>query len=291
MRRLPATLLLLASFAACSAGSAGGGLGDAGLSTSPGADASVLDPREEAGTSSGADATLVDGQTGGGPRILTFGANVTQITEAESVRFVAVVTHPGGLEKLVGGQLADASGAIKYGAFVADHQGTYSLDLSWAQMNQAQALTFTSAGASRLFRATFFDVAGTTVFQDATIALTCDGMNRAKPAACAGKCVDLSSDSGNCGACGTRCSASGSCAEAKCAGWTTCLTAIGQTCDAACGAAGKHCVSTCGGVCGHVWTDNVTCSTVSKEVITACSQVALPSGPFMNPGAFECCCL
>src|SRR3569832_1600778 len=104
-------------------------------------------------SSQGSSIAETDGGTGGpggpdlavlmdphGPRILSLGTSVNKLTQGESARFVAVITHPDGLDNLAGGQLTSTDGVIKYGAFQADHQGSYTLDLTWALLQQTQPI-------------------------------------------------------------------------------------------------------------------------------------------------------
>lgn len=139
-------------------------------------------------------ATESDGGSGGpdmavlmsdphGPRILSLGTSVKQLTEGESARFVAVVTHPDGLDNLAGGQLTNNDGTIKYGAFLADHQGAYTLDLSWSLLNQTESISFASE-EMRSFVAEFYDMKGHKTSQALGLRLHCNGKN-----ACAGACL------------------------------------------------------------------------------------------------------
>jgi hypothetical protein len=64
------------------------------------------------------------------------------------------------------------------------------------QIHQALPITFVTE-ENRTFRATFFDVAGRSTTRDVTVRLQCNGI-----AACSAVCVDLSTSSANCGACG-----------------------------------------------------------------------------------------
>ncbi|HRI53052.1 MAG TPA: YCF48-related protein [Pseudomonadota bacterium] len=118
-----------------------------------------------------------------GPRILSLGTSVKQVTQGESARFVAVITHPDGLDNLAGGQLTSPDGAIKYGAFQADHQGSYTLDLSWALLHQTQPIGFASE-EMRSFIAEFFDMQGHKTAQSLSLRLHCNGKN-----ACDGVCL------------------------------------------------------------------------------------------------------
>lgn len=118
-----------------------------------------------------------------GPRILSLGTSVNQITEGETARFVAVVIHPDGLDKLAGGQLTSADGTVKYGAFLADRQGSYSLDLTWTLLDQTKRISFASE-EQRSFVAEFYDVMGHKTMQMLNLRLHCNGKN-----ACGGFCL------------------------------------------------------------------------------------------------------
>jgi hypothetical protein len=185
---------------------------------------------------------------GAGPVILSFGTNVTQLTSGQTVRFVGVLTDPDGVAALVGGHLTSPDGTIQYGAFVADQQGSYSLDLSWDQINQAQGITFTT-DEMRMFRAEFFDVDGHSAVQNATLRLHCNGL-----AACTGQCVDLhtgmqgGSQIVNCGSCGNDCSTGGECRNGRCVNWTDCVSPASTTatsCSQYCAVLSARCQSGC----------------------------------------------
>lgn len=121
------------------------------------------------------------------PSIISFGTNVTELTDGESVRFVALVTDPAGVSSLVGGQLTSADGAIKYGAFTASQQGAYSLDLSWAQLSQTQELSFATE-ENRTLVAEFYNTAGQRTQRSIELRFHCRG----EPA-CEGRCLNTGS--------------------------------------------------------------------------------------------------
>lgn len=118
-----------------------------------------------------------------GISILSFGTNAPGVTDGELIRFVAVLTDTGGADKLVGGQLVSPDGAFKYGAFVADRQGTYSLDLPWSQLSQAQTISFATED-TRTFVAEFYNVNGQKTSKSVQVRLHCNG-----DPACEGRCV------------------------------------------------------------------------------------------------------
>lgn len=156
-------------------------------------------------SASSADLTT---NTNNGPKIISLGANVTQITIGESVRMVAVVTDPSGLQNLVGGQLVSPDGSIKYGAFIAAQQGSYNLDLSWSQINQAQPINFAMED-KRTFVAEFYNVLGQKSSQAVMLRLHCTTAAGVVRGACAGVCGD---EGATCGGGGGRICVAGACA-------------------------------------------------------------------------------
>jgi hypothetical protein len=134
-----------------------------------------------------------------GPNILSFGTNVGRITAGDSVRFVAVVTLGAGLDHLVGGKLVDAADKINYGAMIASTQGSYQIDLSWAQINQAAPISFATE-ENRTFVAKFYDQAGNVSTATVLLGVYCNG----GLGACNGVCMDLLHDKNNCGSCGNK---------------------------------------------------------------------------------------
>lgn len=127
-----------------------------------------------------------DGSTGGGPHdpvFLTFGTNVSSLTENQSVVFSAVLTDPDGIDDLIGGTLQSPDGTISYGAFATSGQeGAYSLAITWDAIQQSQDITF-KQGQTRMFMAEFFDAAGHKTQKTIGLQLTCNGIY-----ACSGHC-------------------------------------------------------------------------------------------------------
>ncbi|MHB8418397.1 MAG: hypothetical protein ACYDCL_10000 [Myxococcales bacterium] len=157
----------------CPGGSSTGGASSAGASSFG----------SSGGSSSGGSST--GASSGGGPIILSFGTNVTSLTENQSVTFVAVVTDPAGLQYLVGGNLQSAGGTIQYGAFQATTQGSYSLTLSWDQINQANPINFPAGQNVVLtFEAVFFEQSGLSTTRLTQLTFDCGNGG----AACAGIC-------------------------------------------------------------------------------------------------------
>lgn len=181
----------------------------------------------------------------GAPFFISFSTNVGQITEGESVVFTAVVSDPDGFNDIAGGTLFTQDGAFSYGPFVsAGQEGTYSITVSWADVDQVEAIEFEDFSLDRVFRAEFFDMDGHKVSQDTTIALQCDGGG-----ACSGSCKDLQTDAANCGGCGFVCE--GGCDAASCLPvFGECIKADNgfSTCGQYCQSISAQCVvAGCGG--------------------------------------------
>lgn len=241
-------------------------------------------------TTEGSTATTASETTAaepGAPFFISFSTNVGQITESESVVFTAILSDPDGFDDIAGGTLFTEDGAFSYGPFVsAGQEGTYSITVSWAEIDQVAAIDFENFELDRVFRAEFFDKDGNKVAQDTTITLRCDGGG-----ACDGVCKDLQNDGANCGACGKVC-------EGGCGGGE-CLPIYGEciveedgflTCDDYCQTEGAQCVeSGCDGdtVKGYVNPINCLDDVASNHYAEPCSQPQ-PWGPGRN--AVRCCC-
>lgn len=132
------------------------------------------------------------------PQILSFNSNVSSITNRESVVISIVATDPDGIDDIIGGTLNDPTSGSSYGALVAEGNGSFSLTVSWSDMDRVRPIEFMGTG-SRELQAEIFDVAGNRALDSIQITLTCS-----TSAACAGSCVSLDRES-NCGACGNQC--------------------------------------------------------------------------------------
>lgn len=136
----------------------------------------------------------------GPPVVLTFGANVSSLTEGESIVFSAVLTDPDGIDDIVGGVLE--MDGLPLGAFITSAQeGAYTLSVSWAAIHQTSAIDFPMTGSDeRTFNATFFDQGGLKATAVTMVAMTCAGL-----ASCDGTCKDLATNKLDCGACDHAC--------------------------------------------------------------------------------------
>ncbi len=210
------------------------------VSTNPSGD-TVTGPAE---TENSSDTTPTSGDlttapTEGAPVFLSLQTNVSKITAGESVIFTAVLTDPDGVDDIVGGTLSDEGGMIGYGPFVAAGQeGTYSITLSWDDMQQAEAIEFEGMDLGRVFRAEFYDQGAHKVYQDVNVILTC-----AEGSACDGVCTDIMTSAEHCGTCARPCA--GGCEGGMCAPkWGECLIMSSgfDTCAMYCASVREACV-------------------------------------------------
>jgi hypothetical protein len=251
-----------------------------GTSTSANTD---TDPTNDA-TSVPSAGTTSTGENA--PVFLTLSANVTQITEGESVTFTAILTDPDGVEDIIGGSLLGADGSVDFGPFVAAGQpGTYSITLSWAQIHQAVPIHFENMAESRSFGARFFDQAANSTTKSIEISLQCAGGS-----ACDGACTDLASDGANCGTCGHACTSMG-CEEGGCSPtWSECVTSDSgfATCSQICQSFGETCAEAqCDGKTVFVYGGLSLC--MKDESALGSNQ---PCDEIQNWGspAIKCCC-
>ncbi len=182
-----------------SVGSASKGTSNTGPST--GGSTANSSASETGGQTTAGPTGSDSGVEGDAPVILSFGTNVTQITEGESVSFSAVVTDPDGIADVIGGQLTNPDGTIVYGTFVATGmEGAYEIVVSWGAIDQTETIEFEGVEDSRIFRAEFYDQAANTATASIELTFHCDGI-----AACGGSCTDLMNDYEHCGSCARQC--------------------------------------------------------------------------------------
>jgi photosystem II stability/assembly factor-like uncharacterized protein len=124
----------------------------------------------------------------GALRFLSLGTNVISLTTGETVRFVVLLTHTSGADKIVGGQISSPDGKTKYTSFTNDGRpGSFSADLTWTQINQAVPAGFATE-EKRQFLIEFFDVNGDKGSQTLELRLHCSG-----DPACKGMCLKTAS--------------------------------------------------------------------------------------------------
>jgi hypothetical protein len=202
------------------------------------------------------------------------------MTNLDRLVVSAVVTDPDGIDDLIGGTLMTTDGASTFGAFATDaSEGAYSISLTWTDINAAQAIDAPAdATTPRGFRASFFDVAGHSVYRDVTVKLGCADHRLA----CGGEClVDA------CGVCGKTCVAV--CGDHVCATGETTLDCPADCAicgDLVCspGETASNCpldctAAVCGdGVCSH------------GETVTSCTaDCAVCGDGVCSPGETDSC--
>jgi len=171
--------------------------------------------------------------------ILDAGASRSRLTEGEELRVTAVVSHGGGPDAILGGNLVDAGGTTLT-AFSREAAGSYTAILDWAAIHAATAIDFEDS-ERRVFRARFFDARGRMVEREVAVDLHCEG-----DAACDGRCVDLLADAEHCGSCGHGCeleeTATG-CVEGRCVALQA--TRRRESCADTCERGGHVCANLC----------------------------------------------
>jgi hypothetical protein len=220
------------------------------------------------------------------------------VSPSVSSTISAIVSDSGGLS---GGTLLDPTSGKVYGAFSTGGQGTFTFDLTWAEVNSVSAVNAPAGGTtSRKFTAKFFDNAGKSTTQQITINLGCDSSSG--EAACGGTCTSLASDNNNCGGCGKVCAssvpsveASGQFTLAACNAGTCESTqqfTTDTSCNVACASKSSTCTST-GFTCGP---DNIAGYTSGQGYyIGGCSTTPPQIEPTdAGAGTFDlliCCCV
>jgi hypothetical protein len=243
------------------------------------------------GNTTATSSTSAAGGSGGAPshgdqppRFLSFGTDVTTITQGQTVTISAVLTDPDGIDDIIGGTLFDSSGAT-YGAFATSgEEGAYQLSVTWSQFTQVSPIEFAyGATGQRVLTAQFFDQEGHSAEKSTTITFTCNGI-----ASCDGTCTDTTKTAAHCGTCGHACGDGSGCYDNKCGKLSACLP-FADSCDEACAAKGKVCKDLCGNAVGQVWYHQACMDdgdSYDLEAIGGCGT------PLANDGgaSMKCCC-
>lgn len=150
-------------------------------------------------------AGLCEGGTApGGPTFLSFSANTMLLEYNETLIFSAVLTDPDGIDDLIGGTLVDAGSGATYGSFqTSAAEGSYSLSVSWDQIDTVITIEAPPTGIERAFRAEFFDQGGNKATGDITVTLRCSspGSTTNSYGCCAGTQTNWNYEDGSCGSC------------------------------------------------------------------------------------------
>jgi hypothetical protein len=189
------------------------------------------------------DAASPPPSSGDGPRVLSLTADRTSISPGETITFAAILAKAND-QRIAGGTLKGKNGAV-YGAFqAASENSTFTIALSWDQIDGTESITFTGSTATRELVAVFFDDGGGETTTPASITLAC-GSGKS---ACSGKCVDPKTDDDNCGVCGNTCASTQACVSGSCASPSlqTCVDmstpGSATTCKAHCASLGGRCM-------------------------------------------------
>lgn len=131
-------------------------------------------PTSTNGSDTSEEPTTSTGSGTNAPKFISLQTNVQQITSGQSVTFTAIVTDPDGLDDIAGGTLSSEDASIGYGPFVAAGQeGTYTIEVSWDAMQQAESIDFVQSEIVRTFRVDFFDQAAHSAMKTVDLTLFC----------------------------------------------------------------------------------------------------------------------
>ncbi len=204
------------------------------------------------------DMPAIDPENNDPPEPLLFNGVPAVITEGETIEFSTTVRDNQGFDDIVSGELRASDGA-SFGAFVQDDRQSWSLEVSWSDIQREVGINFETEQTME-FVAAFVDRAGEEGRATTMITLECD----MDVGACAGTCGQLTCDGmciqptrlqmdeNNCGACGNVCATGATCVDGMCS-----CAAGGEVCDGACvdqQTDERHC-----GACGRVCRDGESC--------------------------------
>lgn len=258
-------------------GSAGGGdcpVGEPGCPCAAGTCPAGLECREDicvfadgatsgdSGTSdvsSSAASSTADSDSGDGaaPEVVDLFTDIDRLGESDVIAFTASVTDADGLDDIVGGVLVDGESQAVYGPFVQISAGTFSISVSWEEVDTASTIEFEREG-TRTFRVEFEDKTQRLGERSIEIPFDCGGPDFA---VCGdGVCRELGTPT-DCGGCNDTCTAcdAGSCLQS---GWSACFSAQDhQNCDQACAALGY---ASCYVGCESAEVDNPIAATMHQ---------------------------
>ncbi len=140
-------------------------------------------------------------ETRGEPQFLHVGTNIKRMTPKSSsfLKFSAIVTHPDGVKKIIGGVLIDPTSNATYGAFVSQaEEGAYQISLEWYDIEYVRPINSKIGGSARAFVLRFFDEYGKQAETSVDVVFACEDSHLGL---CDGKCQDLLSNQEHCGEC------------------------------------------------------------------------------------------
>ena len=141
-----------------------------------------------------------------GPQFVDVSVSPPSMTEGGSVTVLAQVTDPQGFDDIGGGRVLDAADNV-YGNFTGSG-GSYSIDISWSDIEQYEEITFDDELVLTLI-AEFFDGTGNTNRRAFDIRLECGGETACDGQCgledCMGTCQEAFTGEMACGACDNMC--------------------------------------------------------------------------------------
>ncbi len=188
--------------------SCGGPADELGSGAGPGSSSAAATETSSSGdptTTTSSGGTTTDPVPSGPPRILDLGADLTAMTEDDTVTFTAALDDPDGDDDVAWGELRRADDDAVVAAFARARSGRWTASVTWTSL--AGTLSFAGPIEVEVI-ATFADLADERAQAAATLTLYCAGLSGG---ACVGTCVDFDSSDVHCGGCdqpcATRCQA------------------------------------------------------------------------------------
>lgn len=235
------------------------------------------------------------GEAVGEPMVSSFFTDSQTLSPDAPILFTAIVTHPGGLDEIVGGTLETTATASTYAAFNETAGGTFTVSLTWDMVNAVSLLTGPRDG-DLTFDAVFFDNEGNSASASVDLMLECNGIDM-----CSGQCVDWSSDPLNCGGCEAPCGPDALCSSGECnvPALSPCFYPEDMTCAEACADLGQICVENgCNGgtYAWYISVDACIAKTFPDSSPSACDEPYAPGDTggssfiTMDEPAVRCCC-
>ncbi len=235
------------------------------------------------------DSGPIDQQDPEGPVFVSLSTNSSSITPSDTLRFSVIVSDPDGVQDLLGGEVATPSGDV-YKTFAPSGEGTYTLDLSWQELDQVATIDGPVGGVQRAMVVRFFDQAGHNSTRTVNIHLGCDA---AAEGPCSAGCFNFNTSTEHCGSCVSSVpQGSGGICEA---GAPICPGEFAIACNGSCeentldqcGACGRSCTTAknalpgntasisdygCYGVTGGLTCEFTIPSTVAKSCAALCGE-------------------
>lgn len=120
----------------------------------------------------------------GSPSVTSLTVSPTLFGPSTTGTFRATVTDPQGLGTITGGTLVDPVSGDSYGSFTGSN-GSYTIELSWDDINDLRDITAEEGGSLRIFEAVFTDATGNTATRQVSATMSCGaGSATCEPGSC-----------------------------------------------------------------------------------------------------------